>query len=85
MAVPTPTADNLSDLWYVYEFLIGRLAVATAVSAFESGVERIIDSKAMRKVEEGQDVVSVVEGPGAGLASNGATISGFCRTLLKLH
>ncbi len=84
-AVPTPTTESASDLWFVYEFLIGALRVATAVSAFDGGVERIIDSKAMRKVEDGQDLVSVVEGPGATLSGFGAQIAGFTRHLIKLH
>ena len=84
-ALPTPTTDSASDLWYVYEYLAGRLNVATAVGIEEGGVERIIDSKAMRKVEDGQDIVSVTEGPGAGLTSAGSTIIGFTRILVKLH
>ncbi len=84
-AVPTPTTDSPSDLWMVYEFLIGRFAVATGASIAHVGMERIVDSKAMRKVEDGQDIVQVVEGPGAGLASTGSIISGFNRTLVKLH
>ena len=84
-AVPTPTTESASDLWFVYEFVMGQLQVPTAVGAYEAGVERIIDSKAMRKVEDGQDLVSVIEGPGAGFSSVGASISGFTRTLVKLH
>ena len=84
-AVPTPTTDSSSDLWYLYEFLIGRFAFGTGVAFSDVGDERILDSKAMRKVEDGQDLVSVVEGPGAGLASTGSIISGFNRTLIKLH
>ena len=82
-AVPTPTTDNVSDLWYVYEFMLGSLQVQTAVGLFEGGQERIIDSKAMRKVEDGEDVISVVEGAGTGFS--GAQISGFTRMLVKLH
>jgi len=84
-AVPTPTVDSSSDLWYVYEFLIGQFQFLTSAGVFESGVERIIDSKAMRKVEDGQDLVGVVEGPGSGLAPTGSQIAGFTRILVKLH
>jgi len=84
-AVPIPTTDNGSDLWFVYEFVIGALRVTTAVGLFEGGHERIIDSKAMRKVEDGQDVIQVVEGPGTGIGSNGSQISGHARMLVKLH
>ena len=84
-AVPTPTVDNGSDLWYVYEFLIGRFIFADATGLMSVGVERIVDSKAMRKVEDGQDLVQVVEGPSAGVTASGSTIAGFTRTLIKLH
>ncbi len=84
-AVPTPTADSGSDLWFVYEFVIGRFIFSTAAAFTDVGFERVVDSRAMRKVEEGQDLVTVVEGPGAGVGATGSTISGFTRTLVKLH
>ena len=84
-AVPTPTADSASDLWFVYEFLLGRFGFGSAASFGEVGVGMVIDSKAMRKVEEGQDVVTVVEGPGAGGGTSGSQIAGFHRLLGKLH
>ncbi len=84
-AVPTPTTDSGSDLWFVYEFMMGAFAFGTQV-AFTSvgGVIRVVDSKAMRKVEDGQDLVGVVEGGGAG-SDNGSQINGFMRHLIKLH
>ncbi len=84
-AVPTPTTESGSDLWFVYEFMMGRQGFGTAVGFQDVGHEQSIDSKAMRKVEDGQDLVTVVEGPGAGLTANGSQISGFTRTLVKLH
>ena len=83
--VPTPTTDSFSDLFYVYEMMIGRFLFGTGVGFIEGGQTRIIDSKAMRKVEDGQDIATMVEGPGAGLASTGSRISGFTRILVKLH
>ncbi len=84
-AVPTPTTDSDSDAWSVYEFMMGHFEHKSSVGFTDVGVNRIIDSKAMRKVEDGQDLVSVVEGPGAGLTASGSVISGFVRTLIKLH
>ena len=84
-AVPTPTTDNASDLWFVYEFLLGRFLFQDATGAQDVGVERLIDSRAMRKVEDGQDVVTVVEGPGAGGGTSGSLINSFDRMLVKLH
>jgi len=80
-AVPTPVTDKQSDLWYVYESLFG----ATIGNAFvgnmaNRGVQKEIDSKAMRRVEEGQDLIVVVENEIAGCV---VTYTG--RFLIKLH
>jgi len=82
-AVPTPTTDDGSDLWYVYERILSELAFQDA-TGFQAnvGVERIIDSRSMRKVEDGQDIAGVVE---TGSGSNGVVISAYARTLIKLH
>jgi len=84
-AVPTPTVDSDSDLWHVYEFLIGRFNFGSSASFADVGITRIVDSKAMRKVEDGQDMVEVIEGPGTGITATGCVMSGFVRTLVKLH
>ena len=78
-SIPTPTTDSDSDLWYVYERVLST--VVNSANGNELGRERIIDSKAMRKVEDGSDVVSVVENP---LAA-GCVVDHFFRTLVKLH
>ncbi len=80
-AVPTPITDGGSDLWFLYEYFASMEFVQTAVGiATYRGVK--FDSKAMRKVEDGQDVVEVVELDGL---SDGATFSSAFRMLLKLH
>ena len=81
-AVPTPTTDRGSDLWYVYEEIYGRVAFSDATGIREVGHGREFDSKAMRKVEVGQDVISVVE---TTVASSGALITEGGRYLVKLH
>ncbi len=82
-AVPTPMTDSGSDLWFVYEFIAGRFDFIT-VAGIEAntGRERIVDSKAMRKVEDGQQVVDVVE---TSSSSSGVNVATFSRTLIKLH
>ena len=80
-AVPTPVTDKGSDLWYVYESLFG----ATIGDAFvgnmaNRGVQKEIDSKAMRKVNDDQDLIVVVENEIAGCV---VTYTG--RFLVKLH
>ncbi len=82
-AVPTPVADAGSDLWFVYETLFSQIRVTSAIGFSESlGRERIIDSKAMRKVEDGQNISAVVE---TGPNSEGVATSTFMRFLIKMH
>jgi len=81
-AVPTPDTDTNSDLWYVYEAMVNRNSFISAV-----GNEKLIevhrfDSKAMRKVQEGEDDIMVVE---SSAASSGMTLTTQFRQLIKLH
>jgi len=82
-AVPTPATDAGSDLWFVHDFGFGALeADSTAGRLAEMGHSRNVDSKAMRKVEEGEDMVAVIE---TTALSNGMVFNGAGRFLLKLH
>ena len=83
-AVPTPEIDKASDLWFLYESIISSFVVISAIGAFEpAGVTQQFDSKAMRKVEDGEDVVFVVEN--GALAADGAIGRLTGRVLIKLH
>ncbi len=75
-AVPTPTTDDGSDLWLSYERLAGALIVTAGSDQIKE-----IDSKAMRKVEDGQDIVDVIENP----LATGVSVFTYSRTLIKLH
>jgi len=80
-AVPTPITDMSSDLWLMYQLMFSRLGINGApATVFEEGVGMDVDSRAMRKVEEGQDLATVVEN-----TINGVVISLAGRILLKLH
>ncbi len=82
-AVPTPDSDSGSDLWYVFETQLGVLRVASAIGLEESGgVHTKFDSKAMRKVNDGEQSVSVIETTSVSL---GATVNVAFRQLIKLH
>ena len=81
-AIPTPVTDSESDLWHLYEAFGKRFALGSGVAFTDVGDRIEIDSKAMRKVEEGQDIVDVVEGSGL---STGIIVLSFNRTLIKLH
>ncbi len=80
-AVPTPATDRGSDLWFVIEQWIGLFnLIGSDVTADVQF--RPIDSKAMRKVDVGQDLVKVVE---AGIGGSGCLHRSMGRMLVKLH
>ncbi len=66
-ALPLPITDMASSLFFLHALVFGdgtRVATQTTDSSYRS-----IDSKAMRKVEIGQDLVVVLEGGGVGAGS----------------
>ena len=83
-AVPTPSTDNESDLWYLHRYIVGRFNFLSSVGFHpQEGIYMEFESRAARKVEEGQDVIDVVESPAN--VTSGCTITTFNRTLIKLH
>ncbi len=82
-AVPTPVTDSSSDLWLLHQWLMSQFIVTSAIGS-ESVYQQIdIDSKAMRKVEDGQDIAFV--GELATGVSDGFTLLVAGRLLVKLH
>jgi len=81
-AVPTPITDQSSDLFFVYESLYGRFQFQNATGTIESGAFKEWDSKAMRKVNDSEDLVVVAETPA--FVGSALIIDGF-RMLVKLH
>ncbi len=80
-AIPTPRTDSQSD-WFVYEWLMSDIRFGDATGFSRLGQNVTIDSKAQRKVEEGQDIVTVIE---AGVTGAGSMVSTVARILIKLH
>ncbi len=78
-AVPTPVTDDGSDLWYIFESIAHSFIAAAGRGPIYS--QMTFDSKAMRKVEEGQDIITVAE-QGAAV---GCILTNYVRTLIKLH
>ena len=83
-AVPTPITDQESDLWFFYKLLKSEFTFASGV-----GFEQIIhpihaSSRAMRKVEDGSDIVVVVESDIAAVTA-GVVVGTGGRVLIKLH
>ena len=81
-AVPTPAQQSGSS-WFVFDSMMSSYDFESGVGV-QARANRLqqYDSKAMRKVEEGQDVISVVQG---GPNSDGATVNTFFWMLIKLH
>ena len=83
-AVPTPVTDSDSDLFFAYEMLLGSFSFLTS-AGFQQlalGDAMRIDSKAMRKVSDSEDMISVAE---TSATSEGTLLISFFRTLVKLH
>ena len=82
-AVPTPYTDQASDLFFLYELMISRFEFGTNVGFDHAvGIMLPFDTKAMRKVEDGQDVVITQE---TSSLSAGAVVTLSGRMLIKLH
>jgi len=79
-SLPKPLINSDGD-YHVYEPFASVFSFATA-AGFEGsrGLELTVDSKAMRKVQDNEDLVIVAEA-----ASNGVLIQGLGRILVKLH
>ena len=82
-SIPSPNTDQGSDLFFVYEDLVASMFVAS-----NAGVEpqfmtsRTFDSKAMRKVNDDQDIAVVKANT---TLSDGTVVYDRFRMLLKLH
>ncbi len=81
-AVPNPTSDYGSDLWFVIEQLQGFFQFGTNVGKDEAGRIKDLDSKAMRKVDVGQDIVVVIETSASQVS---CTLESAFRMLVKVH
>jgi len=78
-AVPTPITEMGSDLWFVHQLIYA--SESRVVDKTREGQYISIDSKAMRKVGVGQDIVLVVEMSAASTGGMVITVGG--RQLIK--
>ena len=82
-AIPTPMTDRVSDLWFLYEEIFNSFLFGDATGFITpAGVRSVFDSRAMRKVEEGEDIAVVKE---TSAISTGAIVTSAFRMLIKLH
>ncbi len=83
-AVPTPETDRESDLFFLYQDILGDFSFGSNIGFIGNEmVQYSLDSKAMRKVSADEDVVFVVEG--GTVIGEGSLISFSGRMLVKLH
>ncbi len=79
-SVPTPITSIGSDLWFVHQ-----LYWANAIDLTDNakpGVQYVIDSKAMRRVDQGQDLLVISELSALG---GGTILLNGGRMLVKVH
>ena len=85
-AVPTPFTDLGSDLFFFHQIIDGSFLFLDATGASQSNVQpaggMTFESRAMRKVELGQDLIFVME---TSTVSSGAIMYSAGRVLIKLH
>ena len=79
-AIPTPVTDMASDLWFVHQLAFGDESALTDRTC--SSTRMTIDSKAMRKVDIGQDIVVVGEMDNV---QNGVVLTVGGRMLVKVN
>ncbi len=82
-SLPKPVTDIGSDLWFAHQSMVNLFTFKSGVG-FESpsSSRYTINSKAMRRVNNDQDIVFVFENS---IVGGGATISTLGRMLIKLH
>jgi len=79
-AVPTPATDLGSDLWFVQQNIFADESALT--DRTRSSTKVTVDSKAMRRVDVGQDIVVVAE---LASPSSGFILGVVGRMLVKAH
>ena len=77
-AIPIPITNSNSNLWFLHKYVFADESSLTDRTRAQAHVS--VDSKAMRKVEQGQDVVVMLETQGTG-----AVITTAFRMLLKMN
>ena len=81
-AVPTPIIDLGSEYWFLHQMYMGSCNLQAAGIINDNPDRLSVDSKAMRKVNESEDLLIVAEFSGIG-SGQSVLIAG--RFLVKLH
>ncbi len=81
-AILHPATDAAWGGWLYHTYFFSRLEVRSNIGANPDEMHTmVIDSKAMRKVDDGQTIVSVIENP----LATGVVVALQFRLLVKLH
>ncbi len=81
-AVPTPSTDAGSDLWFAHQWMFNDFEFVSGVGIHPNAGRRYtIDSKAMRKVNGDEDLLLVMEN----VLTGGSVVGSAGRFLIKLH
>jgi len=81
-SVPTPDTDAGSDFWFAHKWMMNKHEFRTGVGAGRIGTSFSLDSKAMRKVDEGEDIITVGEVDTS--TSSGVSLIAAGRMLIKV-
>ena len=81
-SVPTPISEDASD-WFVYDRIADEFVFGDATGFILGSILARLDSRAMRKVDLGEDLITVIEA--STLNTSGITITQYMRFLVKLH
>ncbi len=79
-SLPNPITNIGDDYWFVHQPFMGFVEASSGVDLL-TGLQINIDSKAQRKVEDGQVIVGVIQN----LGGDSVQIAIMARLLLKLH
>ncbi len=81
-AIPTPITEEANDVWFLYQPFVSDIFVADATGIMKGGNVFEFDSRAQRKVQDGDAIIVALENASA--AHGGQYIVKF-RMLFKLH
>jgi len=84
-AVPTPITDDFSDSWVAYQKMLNFIHFGDGTGTQIYGQMVEVDSRAMRKVEDGFAIITVVENEVGTVSTDGVVVGAGGRLLLKLH
>ncbi len=81
-SVPGPVTEVGQDMWLWWMPFVGRFEFGSASGFVLPFVHQIVDNRAMRKIEDGNAIVMVIETAAFGQGVSGAF---FLRFLFKMH